>query len=238
MSLTKPIVAQGKKLLMRAALKLAVNSRSIRALGVREVGRAAGLNPNTFYRHFSTMDDLGLAILQSIVEELRPKMREIREKSANAALTNKEVLKYRDDPVALALARLIVVIREKTKAFFDYVERNPEAFIIGISELHGASPQLRTGLDGVLVDFASDMAEDIRKLDLMPMVEDGVIDDISQLIINQMFFLSADFIEYPDKKKQIRRQAYLGMKALAVGAVAMGKLDGKALGASVHVLKG
>ncbi|NJM34937.1 MAG: TetR family transcriptional regulator [Rhodomicrobium sp.] len=216
---------------------MAVNSRSIRALGVRELGRAAGLNPNTFYRHFATMDDLGLAILQSIVDELRPMMREIRERSAKAALTSAEAVKFQNDMAGLALVRLKIVIREKVTAFFDYVERNPEAFIVGISELHGASPQLRNGLAAVLKDFADDMAEDFRKLDLMPMVERDTIDDISQLMINQMFFLSADFIEYPARKKQIRRQAFLGMKALAVGAVAIGKLDGATLGDNIHILR-
>ena len=49
--------AGGRERLIGAALKLAAEKRSLLALGVRELGRMAGLNPNTFYRHFKTLDE-------------------------------------------------------------------------------------------------------------------------------------------------------------------------------------
>ena len=56
MSVAKSVAAHGKTLLMEAALALVVRTRSLQALGIREIGREAGLNPNTFYRHFKNME--------------------------------------------------------------------------------------------------------------------------------------------------------------------------------------
>ncbi|MGA4815143.1 TetR family transcriptional regulator [Pseudomonas aeruginosa] len=41
-------------------------SRSLGAIGLRELAREAGLNPNTFYRHFRDIDDLGLTMIRDI----------------------------------------------------------------------------------------------------------------------------------------------------------------------------
>ena len=63
MSLSKSVLAQGKRLLMEAALKLNASTRSLNALSLRELAREAGLNPNTFYRHFKDFEELGMAII-------------------------------------------------------------------------------------------------------------------------------------------------------------------------------
>ena len=44
----KASAAPGKRLLMDAALRLTSTSRSLSSLGLRELAREAGLNPNTF----------------------------------------------------------------------------------------------------------------------------------------------------------------------------------------------
>ena len=63
--------APGKRLLMEAAMRLASSRRSLSSIGLRELAREAGLNPNTFYRHFADVDDLGLAIIRDIATQLQ-----------------------------------------------------------------------------------------------------------------------------------------------------------------------
>ena len=65
----------GRQKLMEAALELAATTRSLASLGLREVARHAGLNPNTFYRHFKDFDDLGVAMLDELGTELRAGLR-------------------------------------------------------------------------------------------------------------------------------------------------------------------
>ena len=104
--------APGKRLLMEAALRLASSRRSLSSIGLRELAREAGLNPNTFYRHFADVDDLGLAIIRDIATQLRQPLRELRLEAAGRApqlvpladaLTTSE---RTGAPVGPALARL------------------------------------------------------------------------------------------------------------------------------------
>lgn len=213
----EPLIAKGKKLLIQAALRLAVHTRSIRALGVRELGREAGLNPNTFYRHFKTMDDLGLAMIQSVVAELRQPLRDMRRRVAQGLVPT---LPGGDDDFVLNLQRTRAAKWETVKLYFEFVEGNPEAFIIGLSELHGSSPKLRHALREVLAEFASDMAEDFRVLQLLPMLDDETVGWISTLIIQNMFFMTSEYIESPERREALLRDADKLVRMILIGALA------------------
>ncbi|MDR3378953.1 TetR family transcriptional regulator [Cupriavidus basilensis] len=71
-------IAGGKRKLIDAALRLAAARRSFAGLGLRELAREAGLNPNTFYRHFRDMEDLALTAVAEVGNELRPMLRAVR----------------------------------------------------------------------------------------------------------------------------------------------------------------
>jgi AcrR family transcriptional regulator len=51
--------------LLRATLHLAA-AHGFSSLGLREVSRAADIAPTSFYRHFSDMEELGLALIQDL----------------------------------------------------------------------------------------------------------------------------------------------------------------------------
>ncbi|WBG62394.1 TetR family transcriptional regulator [Pseudomonas citronellolis] len=147
--------APGKRLLMEAALRLASSRRSLSSIGLRELAREAGLNPNTFYRHFADVDDLGLAIIRDIATQLRQPLRELRREAAGRAPAAGGAAAT---PLGLDFARGQRVCEETVRLFFDFVERHPEAFIIGVRELHGPSAVLREALGQVMDDFGADMA--------------------------------------------------------------------------------
>ena len=52
---------------------------SFDALSLRSVARAAGVVPTAFYRHFESMDELGLALVEESFRTLRAMLREARE---------------------------------------------------------------------------------------------------------------------------------------------------------------
>jgi AcrR family transcriptional regulator len=68
----------GKRKLIDAALRLTAGGRSFASLGLRELAREAALNPNTFYRHFDTLDDLAREAVESVSRRLRPMLRRER----------------------------------------------------------------------------------------------------------------------------------------------------------------
>lgn len=72
------VLTGGKLKLIEAALRLITQSRSLSSLGLRELAREAGLNPNTFYRHFRNLDEFGLQVLGYIAEDMKSGVRELR----------------------------------------------------------------------------------------------------------------------------------------------------------------
>src|SRR5688500_14441890 len=63
--------------LMHAALKL-LRAKSFTSLSLREVAREAGVVPTAFYRHFESMDELGLALVEDSFRTLREMIRSAR----------------------------------------------------------------------------------------------------------------------------------------------------------------
>src|SRR5690554_8076466 len=63
---------------MSSALELVGKGRHFASLGIREVTRQAGVVPTSFYRHFRSMDDLGLQLVDEVGLVLRRMMREAR----------------------------------------------------------------------------------------------------------------------------------------------------------------
>ncbi|ULQ45775.1 TetR family transcriptional regulator [Flagellatimonas centrodinii] len=67
-----------RRALMDGALQLLAGERSFSSLSLREVAKVAGVVPAAFYRHFSGMDDLGLALVDDAFGTLHDLMREAR----------------------------------------------------------------------------------------------------------------------------------------------------------------
>lgn len=218
MAKSNNVAAFGKRALMAAALRLAMLRRSLSLLGIRELAREAGLNPNTFYRHFKDMDQLGLAIIKDVVEPLRNSLRDMRIE-ASAARGN--VVMEKLDAYGVELSRALPVTRQTVRLFFDFVAEHPQAFTVGMRELNGPSPVLRAALQEVMEDFAADMAEDIVRLDLLPTLDRPVILQLSRMIIRQMFQASLEFLELGCDRAACCSQAEAHIVMLFVGAASL-----------------
>jgi len=70
---------QTRRALLDAALEQMDSRESFDALSLRSVARAAGVVPNAFYRHFASMDELGLVLIDESFRTLRAMLREARE---------------------------------------------------------------------------------------------------------------------------------------------------------------
>lgn len=66
-----------RRAIVAAALKL-LDDRSFGALSLREVTREVGIVPAAFYRHFQSMEALGLALIDESFRALRDMLREAR----------------------------------------------------------------------------------------------------------------------------------------------------------------
>lgn len=203
---------------MGAALELAASTRSLASLGLREVARAAGLNPNTFYRHFKSFDDLGLALIERMGVELRAGLRERRMRPAAKGFRLSGVGK--DGDLSQTLSEAQDIIRESIGLVLDFVTDNKEAYIVGVRELHGTSPVLRKAMRDLLDAIARDMTEDILGVLALPVIDRETLDEVSRLVIRQMTFFSLDYLEQPSQREKIRREAERFILLLFWGAIA------------------
>ena len=196
-------------------MELAATTRSLATLGLREVARQAGLNPNTFYRHFKDFDDLGVAMLDELGTELRAGLRERRMRPAQQGFR----LSNLDNP-AEGLQEAQALARESVGLVLDFVMDHREAYTVGIRELFGASPVMRRAMEGLLEGIAIDMTEDLLGVLMLPAVSHEELLAVARVIVRQMVFFSMDYLEHPERHATIKREAERFILLLFWGAIA------------------
>ena len=175
-------LAGGKLKLVQAALRLITQSRSLTSLGLRELAREAGLNPNTFYRHFRNLDEFGLQVLGYIAEDMKAGVRQLRQMADSSEQASHDTVTF----------------------VYPYFLANPAATTVAVRELHGPSPVLRRALEAQLDASAREMAEDILERGLVPGVDEVVVQEISNMTIRYILFRAMDYIEKPEQRERIQ----------------------------------
>lgn len=66
-----------RRAILDAALHLS-GEQTLAALSLRQVAKEVGIVPTAFYRHFASLDDLGLALVEESFASLRAMMRDVR----------------------------------------------------------------------------------------------------------------------------------------------------------------
>jgi AcrR family transcriptional regulator len=121
--------------LLRAALQLAA-AHGFSSVGLREVARAAGIAPTSFYRHFADMEELGLALAEDLVGPLLGGV------PADAARAKGPLGDW---------------VRAVTDAVLESAAAEPELTRFMLAELAGCSPRLRAALRARVSEFAGSL---------------------------------------------------------------------------------
>jgi TetR/AcrR family transcriptional regulator, fatty acid biosynthesis regulator len=200
--------APGKRKLIEAALRLTAGGRSFASLGLRELAREAGLNPNTFYRHFDSLDDLAREAVDWISVRLRPMLRRERWLAAHEP---------KDVPDG--------VPRRACVAFFAFALENREAFLSALAEYHGASQALRDAVRVNLSEVSAEMAGDVVQLNLVPALPRETVEEICTQIVLQLFHLSHEFIGNAAQRDRLVDYAERFVVRLFAGAVAVAQYE-------------
>tara|TARA_Y100001933_G_scaffold223134_2_gene234476 strand:- start:778 stop:1428 length:651 start_codon:yes stop_codon:yes gene_type:complete len=186
--------------LMQAALTLVGKGRHFASLGIREVTRQAGVVPTSFYRHFRNMDDLGLQLVDELGLVLRRMMREAR---ANGLQADK-------------------LIEESVAIFVAHVQANRSFFLFMAQGLAGESRAVREAIRGEMRFFASELGNDLRRLQLMPHLNDADLALACDLVVRTVAFSLTDLLGVsPDDDYQvgeIRRRTTRFLQMVLVGA--------------------
>ncbi|RBP27557.1 TetR family transcriptional regulator [Marinobacter pelagius] len=185
---------------MGAALALVGKGRHFASLGIREVTRQAGVVPTSFYRHFRNMDDLGLQLVDELGLVLRRMMREAR---ANVLQSDK-------------------LIEESVAIFVAHAQTNRNFFMFMAQGLAGESRAVQEGIRSEMRFFASELANDLRRLRLMDHLSDADLDLTCDLVVRTVAFSLTDLLSVsPDddyQVGQIRKRTSRFLQMIFVGA--------------------
>lgn len=187
-----------RALLMDAALKLA-QRQGFGQISLRQVAKEAGVVPAAFYRHFESMDELGLALVERSFGTLRSMIRD--------AQRDPNVF----DNIIDASADVLVEAVKQNKAHFAFAAR----------ERHGGSEAVRTAIRHELELFVSELAVVLARL---PNIENWSTADVhmvARLFVRNMVANAEEIAEMPDGRpdleSQIKEGARRQMRLIVIG---------------------
>ncbi len=172
-----------RQAIMDAALQLA-QQHGFAQISLRQVARQAGVVPTAFYRHFESMDQLGLALVEQSFSTLRRMIRE--------AQRDPKVF----DNIIDAAAEVLVESVKVSKAHFAFVSR----------ERVSGSVVVRQAIRHELDLFVSELAVVLARL---PNIENWSSDDVqlvSRLFVRNMVSNAEEVVEMPDGRPDLEEQ--------------------------------
>ncbi|MFC9546404.1 TetR family transcriptional regulator [Streptomyces sp. NPDC056956] len=181
-----------RRALLDAALEL-LEEQSLSSLGLREVTRAAGVAPTAFYRHFHSIPDLGVALVEEALDSLHPMIRTIVSTPGD---TDRRI------------TRAVGLIA-------GHVDRYPAHVRFIARERHGGVQPVREAIRDQLARFAEEVAE---ALAADPVSEGWGGDDLlmlAQIYVDLMLSTASLFLETPaDAPRERERVARLASRRL------------------------
>ncbi|MBU2976599.1 HTH-type transcriptional repressor FabR [Alteromonas sp. C1M14] len=120
-----------------AAFGLLDEQRSLSAISLREVSRAAGIAPTSFYRHFKDMDELGLTLVDEAGLALRQLMRQARRRIASGG----------------------GVIDTSVDTFMEFITANSNVFRLLLREHTGTSAAYRLAVLREIQHFIEELSD-------------------------------------------------------------------------------
>jgi AcrR family transcriptional regulator len=144
-----------RQALLRAALRLLERS-SFDRLSLRQVTKEVGIVPGAFYRHFTDMDELGLALVDESFGSLREMMRAARNDVPDA-----------DDAIKASVRTLV-----------DHIHAHQAHFRFIARERAGGTPVIRRAIEDELRAFTDELSTDLRGF---PFIDQWSDDDVSML---------------------------------------------------------
>lgn len=188
-----------RRAILDAALELCADS-SLVALSLRQVAKQVGIVPTAFYRHFDSIEALGLALVDESFESLRALLRDIR----------RDAPSYAD------------IVDRSIDLLADHVGRERDHFAFIARERGAGPPQVRESIRHEIELCERELAADLA---LLPGTQPWSGEDLrvlSNLIVTAMVATAESIIVAdgrPDALKQITETARTQLRMVLIGAL-------------------
>lgn len=194
----KPHMAQGKRLLLEAAARLAARQGCAQAVSLRELAREAGLNHNTFYRHFDSLEDLLGFMVDAFGQQLREGLKRARQEAPSVSDISAHVVGW----------------------LLDFAVAHQDVFVVAMRERYGPHGPLRQAVETMLEQLQDDMLAELQARQALPPLLPDVLRPVLAVIIDQTFQTCFEHIEHPHDKARRLAQAQALFETLMIGAMA------------------
>jgi AcrR family transcriptional regulator len=187
-----------RQAILDAALLLSADT-GLAGLSLRSVAKAVGIVPTAFYRHFASIEELGIALVDEAFASLRKVLRDLRR--------DMDVQRVIADSVAI----LVRNVRER-RGHFMFIAR----------ERVGGLPAVREAIRQELGLFERELAADVARL---PGVQEWSSEDLrilANLIVGAMVETAEAIITAPagrpDVEREVQRTAEAQLRMVVIGA--------------------
>ncbi len=195
--------AEGKERTRRAILDAALTlceDSSLVALSLRQVAKEVGIVPTAFYRHFDSLESLGLALVDESFVSLRAMLRDVR----------------RSDPAFRD------IVDGSVEILAEHVGRHRQHFDFIVRERAAGPLSVREAIRHQIELCERELATDLAR---MPGTEAWSAEDLrvlSGLIVTAMVATAEALLVAggrPDAEKQVAETARIQLRMVLVGAV-------------------
>jgi AcrR family transcriptional regulator len=172
---------------------------SFDSLSLRSVARGAGIVPNAFYRHFASMDELGLALVEESFRTLRAMLREARE-----SLPPEHV------------------IRRSVEILTDHVREHRQHFVFVVRVGSTSNTMLRHAIRSEIRLFSSELATDLARFPPLHTWTTEDLHTLAGLLVNTMIAIVGAMVDAPvaapEAETDITRIAEKQLRMVMLGA--------------------
>lgn len=185
-----------RRAILDAALRLSEET-GLSGLSLRQVAKEVGIVPTAFYRHFASIDELGLALVEESFASLRAMIRDVRRGSPSLEQIVDSSVQVLDEHV------------RGQRAHFSFIAR----------ERSGGSAVLRQAVRHEFALFERELATDLARLPMEHWSAED-LQVLAHLIVVAMVAVAEEMLESPERERDaINARARTQLLLLIIGAV-------------------
>ncbi|MFS3127409.1 TetR family transcriptional regulator [Nocardioides sp. Bht2] len=192
-----------RRAILDAALDL-LSDGAFAALSLRQLAREVGIVPTAFYRHFATVDELGLALVDESFVSLRTMLNEVR----------------RGDPTPEAL------IDNSVEVLASHLAADLAHFRFISRERYGGVSVVSEAIRRELELFSRELARDLARMPELAAWGARDLSLLAGLFVDLMVSAAAEFIDAePARRHEITETLRNQARMIVVGAAGWTPLD-------------
>jgi AcrR family transcriptional regulator len=184
-----------RRSIIEAAFSLLDEQRSMSSISLREVARAAGIAPTSFYRHFKDIDELGLTLVDEAGLALRQLMRQARVRIASGG----------------------GVINISVDTFMEFITANNNVFRLLLREHTGTSMAFRAAVLREIKHFNVELTDYTISTTGLPY---SIANLQAEAMVKLVFSAGAEALDASDEQKaNVAERVKLQLRFVVNGAL-------------------